>query len=286
MHAEAKTHAQHPAFRIIAITPHICKGQLVPKFSANLTMMFNEVHFLNRFERASKAGFTAVEYMFPYEWPKHQLIDALEANALKQVLFNLPAGDWAAGERGIACIPEREGEFQAGVELAIEYAKALKPPAPNCLVGLTPSGFTAEKVHRTLVSNLQFAAAALSKEGIRLLVEPLNDQDIPGFHLVHIRDTLRLLDDVSHPNIWLQYDIYHMQKMEGNLITTITTHLDRIGHIQIADNPGRHEPGTGEINFPNLLRAIDGAGYDGWIGCEYIPAGATEEGLAWLTPYL
>ncbi|MGD8336051.1 MAG: hydroxypyruvate isomerase [Desulfobacterales bacterium] len=257
----------------------------MPKFSANLTMMFNEVDFLDRFESASKAGFKAVEYMFPYEWPKNQLVDALEANGLRQVLHNLPAGDWAAGERGIACLPGREGEFQEGVRKAIEYAKALKCPALNCLVGLTPQGSTAEKVHDTLISNLKFAAAALEKEGIRLLVESLNDQDIPGFYLVRTRDTLSLLDEVHHPNLWLQYDIYHMQKMEGNLITTIETHLTRIGHIQLADNPGRHEPGTGEINFPNLFRVIDAAGYDGWIGCEYIPAATTEEGLGWYTPY-
>ncbi|MGD8953278.1 MAG: TIM barrel protein, partial [Desulfobacterales bacterium] len=191
----------------------------MPKFSANLTMMFNEVDFLDRFESASKAGFKAVEYMFPYEWPKNQLVDALEANGLRQVLHNLPAGDWAAGERGIACLPGREGEFQEGVRKAIEYAKALKCPALNCLVGLTPQGSTAEKVHDTLISNLKFAAAALEKEGIRLLVESLNDQDIPGFYLVRTRDTLSLLDEVHHPNLWLQYDIYHMQKMEGNLIT-------------------------------------------------------------------
>ena len=257
----------------------------MPKFSANLTMMFNEVEFLDRFESASKAGYKAVEYMFPYDWPKNQLVDALEANGLGQVLYNLPAGDWAAGERGIACLPGREGEFQEGVGKAIEYAKALKCPALNCLVGLTPQGSTAGTVHDTLISNLKFAAAALEKEGIRLLVESLNDQDIPGFHLVHTRDTLSLLDDVHHSNLWLQYDIYHMQKMEGNLITTIETHLARIGHIQLADNPGRHEPGTGEINFPNLFRAIDAAGYDGWIGCEYIPARTTEEGLGWFTPY-
>jgi len=258
---------------------------MMPKFSANLTMMFNEVDFLDRFESASKAGFKAVEYMFPYDWSKNQLIDALEANGLRQVLHNLPAGDWVAGERGIACLPGREGEFREGVGKAIAYAKALKCPALNCLVGLTPPGSSAAKIRATLISNLKFAAAALEKEGIRLLVESLNDQDIPGFHLVRTRDTLSLLDEVNHSNLWLQYDIYHMQKMEGNLINTVETHLARIGHIQLADNPGRHEPGTGEINFPNLFRAIDAAGYDGWIGCEYIPAGTTAEGLGWFTPY-
>ena len=257
----------------------------MPKFSANLTMMFNEVDFLDRFPRASKAGFTAVEYMFPYDWPKEQLVDALGASGLQQVLHNLPAGDWASGERGIACLPGREGESQEGVGRAIEYAKALRCPSLNCLVGITPEGIAVDDVHKTLVANLQFAAARLESDGIRLLVEPLNNQDIPGFHLVTTRDALRLMAEVGHSNIRIQYDIYHMQKMEGNLITTIETHLEQIGHMQLADNPGRHEPGTGEINFPNLFHAIDAAGYDGWIGCEYIPAGTTEDGLGWFAPY-
>ena len=257
----------------------------MPKFSANLTMMFNEVDFLARFERASTAGFKAVEYMFPYDWPKDQLADTLASNELEQVLHNLPAGDWAAGERGIACLPGREGEFQDGVGMAIEYAKALKCPALNCLVGLTPHENVQDEVQHVLVDNLKFAATALAQEGIRLLMEALNDQDIPGFHLVNTQSALDLLEEVSHPNLRLQYDIYHMQKMEGNLIATIEKHMARIGHMQLADNPGRHEPGTGEINFPNLFRAIDATGYDGWIGCEYIPAGTTDEGLGWFAPY-
>ncbi len=257
----------------------------MPKFSANLTIQFNEVEFLDRFARARQAGFMAVEYMFPYEWPKAQLAELLVSNGLSQVLHNLPAGDWAAGERGIACLPGRETEFQDGVGTAIEYAKALNCPTINCLVGLTPHGEDADKVHRTLVDNLKHAAQALADEGIRFLVEALNDRDIPGFHLVHTQDVLDLMDAVGHPNIKLQYDIYHMQRMEGELTATITKNLDRIGHIQLADNPGRHEPGTGEINYANLLRAIDDAGYTGWIGCEYIPAGTTEEGLGWMDEY-
>ena len=255
------------------------------RFSANLTMMFNEVDFLARFERASTAGFKAVEYMFPYDWPKNQLAEMLASNGLEQVLHNLPAGDWAAGERGIACLPGRENEFQDGVGVAIEYASVLKCPNLNCLVGLTPRGNNQEKVHEVLVSNLRFAATKLAETGIRLLVEALNDKDIPGFHLVTTQSVWDLLADVDHPNLRLQYDIYHMQKMEGNLIATMDKHMPRIGHIQLADNPGRHEPGTGEINFPNLFRAIDAAGYDGWIGCEYIPVGTTEDGLGWFSPY-
>ncbi len=255
------------------------------RFSANLTMMFNEVDFLGRFERAAKAGFKGVEYLFPYGWRKEQLVDELNKHHLKQVLHNLPAGDWQAGERGIACLPGREGEFQEGVGKAIEYAKALKCDRLNCLVGKTPQE-KPEKVRQTLVSNLRFAATALEKENIRLLIEPLNSQDIPGFSLVHTQDALQLFKEIDHHNLWLQYDIYHMQVMEGNLTKTIRDNLSRIVHLQIAENPGRHEPGTGEINFTNLFRFIDEAGYDGWIGCEYIPAGKTEDGLQWVKPYL
>ncbi len=256
------------------------------KFSANLTMMFNEVDFISRFEKAAKAGFKGVEYLFPYGWDKEQLVNELGKYHLEQVLHNLPAGDWQGGERGIACLPGREGEFQEGVGKAIEYAKALKCSRLNCLVGKTPQGLASEKVRQTLVNNLRFAARSLEKEHIRLLIEPLNQQDIPGFYLVRSQDTLELFKEVDHPNLWLQYDVYHMQIMEGNLIQTISKNLSRIGHIQIADNPGRHEPGTGEINFTNLFRFIDEAGYEGWIGCEYIPAGKTEEGLQWIKPYL
>jgi len=256
------------------------------RFSANLTMMFNEVDFIDRFERAARAGFKGVEYLFPYGWSKEQLINELGKHHLEQVLHNLPAGHWQAGERGIACLPGREGEFQEGVGLSIEYAKALKCDCLNCLVGKAPQGTVSEKVRQTLVSNLRFAAMTLEKENIRLLVEPLNHQDIPGFYLAHTQDAFQLFKEVDHPNLWLQYDIYHMQIMEGNLTRTILNNLSRIAHIQIADNPGRHEPGTGEINFTNLFRFVDEAGYGGWIGCEYIPAGKTEDGLQWIKPYL
>ncbi len=256
------------------------------KFSANLTMLFNEVDFLGRFERAARAGFKGVEYLFPYAWQKEELVEKLDRYGLEQVLHNLPAGNWPAGERGIACLPQRVGEFQEGVGLAIEYAKALKCPRLNCLVGIVPEGAPAEKVRQALVDNLRFAATALEKEGIRLLVEPLNNRDIHGFYLVHTKDTLRLFEEVNHANLWLQYDVYHMQIMEGNLIKTIRDNLERIAHIQLADNPGRHEPGTGEINFTNLFHFVEEAGYDSWLGCEYQPAGVTEDGLGWIKPYL
>ena len=258
----------------------------MPKFCANLTMMFNEVSFLERFSRAAKAGFTAVEYMFPFDWPKEQVVDALKENGLKQILHNIPCGDWAGGDRGIACLPDRKEEFREGVSLAIEYAKALECKNLNCLAGLTPQGISKEKIQETLIDNLRFAAEALEKEGIYLLVEALNHQDIQGFHLVHTQEVLQLLDEINHPNIRLQYDCYHMQVMEGNLIKTISENVSRLGHIQIADNPGRNEPGTGEINFINLFNAIDSSGYSGWIGCEYLPIGKTEDGLGWINSYL
>ena len=257
----------------------------MPKFCANLTMLFNEVDFLDRFEKAAKAGFKGVEYLFPYAWKKEQLVEKLGAFGLSQALHNLPAGDWNKGERGIACLPGRETEFQEGVGKAIEYAKALKCPQVNCLAGLTPAGVPADKVRKTLVANLRFAAAALEKEGIRLLLEALNDKDVPGFYLVRTADMLALIKEVGHANVYVQYDVYHMQIMEGNLTKTIQANLDKIAHIQIADNPGRNEPGTGEINYPNLFKAIDAAGYKGWIGCEYKPAGKTEDGLGWVKSY-
>lgn len=258
----------------------------MPKFSANLSMLFTEVDFLERFEKASKAGFKAVEYLFPYDWEPDQLAEPLTRFDLEQVLHNLPAGNWATGERGIAVLPDRVSEFEDGVGLAIHYAKTLKCPCLNCLVGLTPQGVSEDLVRKTLLENLRFAATALEKENIRLLIEALNSQDIPGFYLTSTADVLALIEEVNHPNAWIQYDIYHMQIMEGNLTETIRANISRIAHIQLADNPGRNEPGTGEIDFANLFRFIDEAGYKGWIGCEYKPARRTEDGLGWLKPYM
>lgn len=258
----------------------------MPKFCANLSMLFTEVGFGDRFESAAKAGFKAVECQFPYELPKEEIAAKLDKLGLEFILHNIPSGSWAAGERGIACLPGRESEFQEGVGKAIEYAKALKCPRINCLAGLTPKDAPADKVRQTLVNNLKFAADALQKAGITFVVEALNDKDVPGFYLLRTQDVLKLLEEVGHPNLYLQYDIYHMQIMEGNLTKTIQENISRIGHIQLADVPGRHEPGTGEIDFPNLFKCIDEAGYTGWIGCEYKPAGVTEDGLGWVKPYL
>lgn len=258
----------------------------MPKFNANLTMLFTEVDFLERFKAARQAGFTGVEYLFPYAHRKHDLVERLQANGLTQVLHNLPAGDWAKGERGIACLPDRVAEFQDGLGKAIEYARALQCTQLNCLAGIAPADVNPAKLRDTLVRNLQFAAAELKTAGIRLLLEPCNTRDIPGFYLNRSQQAIEIIDAVGSDNLFLQYDIYHMQVMEGNLASTIQRHLHRIAHLQLADNPGRHEPGTGEINFPFLFGLIDQLGYSGWIGCEYKPAKGTVEGLGWIRPYL
>ena len=257
----------------------------MPRFAANLTMLFNEVPFLDRFALAARAGFEAVEFMFPYGYSAADIRARLQEHRLQLVLHNLPAGDWDAGERGIACIPGREREFRAGVGQAIEYADTLGVPQLNCLVGKTPAGVDAATVHATLVDNLRYAATQLAAAGLKLLVEPVNTYDIPGFHLHRSAQTLALLDEVGAANAYLQYDLYHMQRMEGELAATLTRHLPRIAHIQLADNPGRNEPGTGEIHYPFLFAHLDRIGYAGWIGCEYKPAGRTEDGLGWRTQH-
>jgi hydroxypyruvate isomerase len=254
----------------------------MPPFAANLTMLFTEVPFLDRFAQAAQAGFTAVEFLFPYAHAASEIKARLDAHRLTLVLHNLPAGDWDAGERGIACLPGREAEFRAGVGLAIEYAQALGVGQLNCLAGKAPAGVEDSVLRSTLVQNLQFAAAALQQAGLRLLVEPINTHDIPGFYLNTTAQTLGLLDEVGSDNAYLQYDIYHAQRMEGELAATLQHQLARIGHIQLADNPGRHEPGTGEINYPFLFAHLDRLGYRGWIGCEYKPATTTHAGLGWL----
>jgi hydroxypyruvate isomerase len=254
----------------------------MPRFAANLTMLFNEVPFLERFEHAAKAGFKAVEYLFPYAFDKKDLVEALRVNGLTQILHNLPAGDWDAGERGIACHPDRVEEFKAGVDRAIDYAKALNCPQVNCLAGKVPAGVSREAAHATFVSNLRFAAEKLKAAGIRLLIEPINPFDIPGFLLNRTDQAKAIIDEVGSDNLFIQYDIYHAQRTEGELAATAKKYLANIGHIQLADNPGRNEPGTGEINYLFLFKHLDAIGYTGWIGCEYKPAGNTAAGLGWM----
>ena len=253
----------------------------MPQFAANLTMLFADRPFLERFEAASQASFEAVEFLFPYEWPAQQIKQLLDDHQLKLVLHNLPAGDWAAGDRGIACDPARVSEFRQGVAQAIEYAKVLGVPQLNCLAGKVPAGADPKQVEDTLVENLRYAATELKQHGLRLVIEAINAFDIPGFYLNTTAQTLDLIEKVGSDNLFVQYDIYHMQRMEGELANTLEQHLDQIAHIQLADNPGRNEPGTGEINYAFLFKHLDRIGYKGWIGCEYNPAGKTEDGLSW-----
>jgi len=253
----------------------------MPKFSANLSMLFTEAPFLDRFGLAAKAGFEAVEFLFPYAFSAQEIKQRLDAHGLKLVLHNLPAGDWDAGERGIACLPDRTDEFRSGVARAIEYATALGVPQLNCLAGKAPIGADDAVLRKTFVANLKFAAAALKKAGLKQLIEPINTYDIPGFYLNRTAQAIGILDEVGADNAFVQYDIYHAQRMEGELAATMQRHLARIGHIQLADNPGRNEPGSGEINYPFLFAHLDRIGYRGWIGCEYKPATTTEAGLGW-----
>jgi hydroxypyruvate isomerase len=253
----------------------------MPRFAANLTMLFTEVPFLDRFERAAHAGFKAVEFLFPYAHPAEEIRRRLDEHQLTLVLHNLPAGDWDAGERGIACLPDRVDEFRAGVAKAITYAKALGVTQLNCLAGRAPAGVDPAVLSRTLVENLRFAAAALRLADLKLLLEPINTVDIRGFFVSRTVEALAIIDEVGADNLFLQYDLYHAQRMEGELAATLEKHLARIAHVQLADNPGRHEPGTGEINYPFLFAHLDRIGYRGWVGCEYKPATTTEAGLHW-----
>lgn len=254
----------------------------MPKFSANLSMLFPERPFLERFAAAATAGFKAVEYVQPYEYPSEQIAELLHQHKLTQCLFNMPPGNWAAGERGIACLPDRVGEFQDGVAKAIHYAKALGCPKVNCLAGIKPAHVSADQAMATLAGNLRFAAAELMKADVMLVVEPINFYDMPGFFLNTSAQGIAAIDAAGGDNIKLQYDIYHMQRMEGELAENITRLMPRIGHIQMAGNPKRTEPDQGEINYPYLLALIDRLGYTGWIGAEYKPAGRTKDGLGWL----
>jgi hydroxypyruvate isomerase len=254
------------------------------QFSANLSFLFAEHAFPDRFGAAARAGFRGVEFHFPYEHDPAALAEVVLTSGVEVVLFNLPAGDWSAGERGIACLPARKAEFQDGVGRAIEYAEALGCTRLNCLAGCLagiPAGDRDTAID-TLVDNLRFAAAVTQRAGIRLMVEPLNTRDTPGFLLATSAQALQVIDAVGSRNLFLQYDAYHAQVMEGDLARTIETNLTRIGHLQIADNPGRHEPGTGEIRFDFLFERLQALGYAGWIGCEYQPRGDTLDSLGWL----
>ena len=256
------------------------------KIAANLTMMFNEHDFMDRFAAAASCGFKGVEYLFPYDYPADAIAEELKKNGLKQVLFDFPAGDWANGDRGIAVQPDRVGEFQDGVGLAVEYAKVLGCTRLTCLAGIPDAGADPAVSEQTMIENLRFAADAASEIGANVLVEPLNTRDVPGTFVSKSAHGASLVRAAGHPNVRLQFDVYHTQIMEGDLAPKFTDLLSLIGHVQIADNPGRHEPGSGEINYPFVLNHIDESGYDGWIGAEYMPAGETVSGLSWASDYL
>lgn len=259
----------------------------MPRLAANLSLLFNEQDFLDRFAAARASGFHGVEYLFPYTWPVGALAERLRDNGLTQVLFNLPPGDWEAGERGIGGLPGRENEFKRGVALAIEYATALNCKRLNCLAGVRPQGVALEHARDTLISNLDWAARQLAQEGIELVVEAINSRvDMPGFLLDTSTKALAVIDAVGCDNLRLQYDIYHMQIMEGDILRTLERLMPRIGHIQFADNPGRHEPGTGELNFDRIFAALDEMGYAGWVSAEYRPSSDTQSSLLGFSHWL
>jgi len=254
----------------------------MPKFAANLTMMFNEVPFPQRFAAAAKAGFAAVEFLFPYDYPPAEVARWLQEAGLKNALFNMPPGDWAAGERGVASLPGREEEFRAGVARAIEYARALGTPSIHAMAGLLPSGADRNRHREVFVANLRHTAKALAGEGLTLLIEPINSRDIPGYFLNTQAEAHAIREEVDQPNLKVQMDFYHAQIVEGDLSVTLRKQIAHVGHVQIASVPDRHEPDEGEIGYRHIFRLLDELGYSGWVGCEYRPRGRTEDGLGWL----
>ena len=257
----------------------------MPRFSANVSMLFAEVELPGRFDAAARAGFKAVEIQFPYAFDKDMLAERASRAGVEVVLINLTAGDLEKGDRGIACLPARVGEFRDALGQGIEYARALGCPQMNCLAGCPTGRIDVAKLRETFISNLRFAAGELSRAGIDLLIEPVNTRTFPGSYLKNSGQAIAIMDEANLPNLKLQYDLFHMQIMEGDLAKTIEACLPRIGHMQFADVPGRHEPGSGEIHFPYLFDWIDSIGYSGWIGAEYVPAAGTEAGLAWFQRY-
>ena len=260
-------------------------GRGMPRFSANLSLLFTERPLPERFAAARDAGFAGVEIQFPYAEPAQRLAEALRASGLPLVLHNLPAGDWAAGERGIAALPGREAEFRDGVAQAIDYAGALGCPQLNCLAGLGLPGTERARLLDVLSENLAFAADALKRAGLRLLIEPINDRDVPGFLLNRLDEAAAAIDAVGSDNLFLQADLYHMAMMGEDVSESLANHAPRVAHVQIADAPGRHEPGTGTLDVPALFAALERLGYDGFVGCEYVPAAGTEAGLGWMAAY-
>ena len=256
----------------------------MPQFAANLSMLYPELDFLDRFEAAAKDGFKAVEYLFPYAYESGELAARLQAHGLQQVLFNAPPGDWDLGERGLACLPGREAEFRSGIARALDYAAALGCPRIHVMAGVLPAGTQREALRPTYVSNLRWASAQAARANVDVLIEPINTRDIPGFFLNRQDAAHEIIDAVGAANLKVQMDLYHCQIVEGDLAMKLRQYLPtgRVGHIQIAGVPGRHEPDVGEINYPYLFAVLDELGYSGWVGCEYKPLRATSAGLGWL----
>ncbi|HEY4251137.1 MAG TPA: 2-oxo-tetronate isomerase [Roseomonas sp.] len=257
----------------------------MPRFAANLSMMFNEVPFLDRFAAARKAGFEAVEFLFPYEHPAAEIATRLKDNGLAQVLFNAPPGDWTKGERGIAALPGRQAEFRDAIRKGLDYAAALSCPRLHVMAGLAPAGAAHDTLTATYGANLAWAAEEAAKLGVKPVIEPINHRDIPGFFLNTTDQAAAIINAVGPDLVGMQFDLYHCQITEGDIVKRVEKHLPLIAHMQVADNPGRNEPGTGEVNWPFVFKTIDGLGFRGWIGCEYRPAGETVAGLGWYAPY-
>ncbi|MCF7480912.1 hydroxypyruvate isomerase family protein [Vibrio sp. J1-1] len=256
------------------------------KFAANLTLLFTEVPFMERFEKAHRAGFKAVEYLFPYAYEPQELADKMQQFGLEQALFNMPPGNWDAGEKGFAAIPGREDDFKASVETALMYANKLNCKKVHAMSGIVDERFTREQHVETFIANIRYAADKFVEHGIELMLEPLNSRDVPNYFIAHQRDAVELIKQINRPNVKLQLDLYHAQIMDGDLSTLIREVATYTGHIQIASVPERHEPSEGELNYPHLFNVLDDSGYQGWIGCEYNPRNTTEEGLDWVKPYL
>jgi hydroxypyruvate isomerase len=260
-------------------------GETMLKFSANLSMLFTELPFLDRFAAAAKAGFTGVEYVAPYAYPPAEIVSRLSKHQLTQALFNMPAGNWENGDRGLACDPARKSEFVESIATTIDWAKTLNCKTINCLAGIAPPNVAEDMLWKTYVQNIALAGRALHAEGIQLVVEAINTYDMPGYFLNRSFQAIRAISDSGQPTIKFQYDVYHMQRMEGELTNTLTALMPMIGHIQIAGAPHRHEPNECEINYPHILKHIEDLGYAGWVGCEYKPRGKTSDGLGWLNDY-
>jgi len=257
----------------------------MPRFAANLSMMFNEVPFLDRFALAAKAGFKGVEFLFPYEHKAAEIAARLQDNGLQQVLFNAPAGDFAKGERGMAAIPGKQAAFRDSIKLALEYAATLACPRLHIMAGLKPEGVAHDTLTAVYGANLAYAAEECAKLGVKPIIEPINHRDIPGFFLNTTDQAAAIIAAIGPEKLGLQFDLYHCQITEGDVVKRVEKHLPLIAHMQVADTPGRNEPGTGEVNWPFVFKTIDALGFRGWIGCEYRPAGETLAGLSWFAPY-